>query len=61
MNGHAKTTKFNFGGKLFAGQRGFDPVTIVMQIIAMQFLYYATLAFSILFVNVFAGQRGHLG
>lgn len=24
-----------FGGKLFAGDRGFDPVTIIMQIISM--------------------------
>lgn len=50
-----------FGGKLFAGQRGFDPVTISMQIVSLQFIYYLTLSFSIMLFNMFVGYRSHLG
>lgn len=50
-----------FGGKLFAGQRGFDPVTITMQIVSMQFTYYMTLSLCILILNFAVGYRTHMG
>ena len=31
----AASTSFGFGGKLFAGTRGFDPKTIILQIISL--------------------------
>lgn len=47
-------------GKLFAGNRGFDPTTIVMQIIALQLAYYASLMMSVLIVDLCCGLRPHL-
>ena len=38
-------------GKLFAGQRGFDPITIILQIFALQFTYYAGLTFWVIIVD----------
>ena len=46
-------------GKLFAGDRGFDPVTIILQMAAMQFCYYATLTICIIFCDLVAGLRPH--
>ena len=34
-NNDVKGGKIGFGGKLFAGTRGFDPITIIMQIITL--------------------------
>ena len=51
----------NIQGKLFAGNRGFDPVTIIMEIISMQFCFYFTLAICIQLCNFIFGIRGHLG
>lgn len=50
-----------FGGKLFAGERGFDPSGIVFQIISIQFIYYATLSFSILLLDFLSSHRPHTG
>ncbi len=62
-NATGKSVGMGFGGKLFAGTRGFDPITIIMQIIAMQFVYYLTLSLSMLIVTIFfyPGLRPHLG
>jgi hypothetical protein len=59
----AKSGAGGFGGKLFAGQIGFDPITIILQIVALQFCYYSTLSFCLFFVNgLFYGSfRPHLG
>ncbi len=46
-------------GKLFAGQRGFDPITIILQIVALQFTYYAGLTFWIIIVDNLNGLRPH--
>ena len=46
-------------GKLFAGDRGFDPVTIILQMTALQFCYYASLTVCIIVVDLFAGLRPH--
>ena len=46
-------------GKLFAGDRGFDPVTIIMQIVTLQLCYYASLSLCIIVVNLVAGLRPH--
>lgn len=43
-------------GKLFAGDRGFDPVTIIMQIVALQLSYYASLTLCICLCNFFGGN-----
>ena len=51
----------NISGKLFVGNRGFDPVTILMEITSLQFVYYLTLAISISICNFVFGMRGHLG
>jgi len=47
-------------GKLFAGSRGFDPTTIVMQILALQLAYYSSLLISVLIVDACSGLRPHL-
>ena len=46
-------------GKLFA-DRGFDPVTIIMQIVALQLCYYASLSLMVITVDWFAGLRPHM-
>ena len=48
-------------GKLFAGNRGFDPVTIGMEIVAMQCLYYLTLSLCLLVTTSLLGLRPSLG
>ena len=40
--------------------RGFDPVTIIMQIIALQLCYYASLSLMIIIVDSCAGLRPHM-
>jgi len=47
-------------GKLFAGDRGFDPVTIIAQIVSLQFSYYASLGLCVLFVDYIYGLRPHM-
>ena len=47
-------------GKLFVGDRGFDPVTIIMQMVALQLAYYAGLALCILVVDCVVGLRPHI-
>ena len=47
-------------GKLFAGDRGFDPVTIIMQIVSLQLCYYTSLSFCIIIVDLCCGLRPHL-
>ena len=54
-------SSFGFGGKLFAGQRGFDPKTIVLQIIALQLVYYFTLSLSVIVVDALTGHQRHMG
>ena len=46
-------------GKLFAGDRGFDPVTILLQMFALQFCYYASLSFCIIVVDLICGLKPH--
>ena len=53
--------KNKFQGKLFTGSRGFDPITIIMEIFSLQFCYYVTLALCISVCNLLFGMRGHLG
>lgn len=49
------------GGKLFAGNRGFDPKTIIMEIISMQFTYYFTLSCCLIVVDFIFGKYSHHG
>lgn len=46
-------------GKLYAAQRGFDPATILLQIVTLQFTYYALLCFLVIFCDFFAWVRPH--
>lgn len=46
-------------GKLFAGDRGFDPQTIILQILALQASFYASLTFCIILVDLICGLRPH--
>lgn len=55
MAGNAKTSS----GKLFA-DRGFDPVTIILQILALQLWYYASLSALIIIVDRITGLRPHM-
>ena len=48
-------------GKLFAGNRGFDPITIMMNIVALQLCYYTTLSLCIMVVDFLFGMRSHMG
>lgn len=48
-------------GKLFAGNRGFDPITITMNILALQLCYYTTLSLCIMVVDFLFGMRSHMG
>jgi len=59
----AKGLGLGFGGKIFAGTRGFDPVTIILQIVSLQFIYYLTLSLSLQIANFFLAPslRPHLG
>ena len=43
--------------------RGFDPVTIILQIVSLQFIYYLTLSLSLQLANFFLAPtlRPHLG
>ncbi|TNV75777.1 hypothetical protein FGO68_gene2065 [Halteria grandinella] len=54
---------FNFGGgKLFAGQRGFDPATIILQIVSLQFTYYLTLSLCLyVTTSLCYGLNMHMG
>ena len=47
-------------GKLFAGDRGFDPITIILQIVTLQLSYYATLSGLILVIDKVLGLRPHM-
>ena len=47
-------------GKLFVGDRGFDPITIIMQIVALQLCYYTSLSLCIIIVDFCCGLRPHL-
>ena len=51
----------NISGKLFVGNRGFDPITITMEIFCLQFVYYFTLTICIIVCNFVFGMRGNLG
>ena len=55
-----KTSKRPTTGKLFAGDRGFDPVTITMQIVALQFAYYSSLLACVGLTDLCIGLRPHL-
>ena len=48
-------------GKLFAGNRGFDPITITMEILAVQCLYYMTLSICLFGITTVLGLRPSLG
>lgn len=52
-----------FGGKVYVGggEKVFDPVGIIIQIIAMQFIYYTFLSLSIIFMDFVSGLRCHSG
>ena len=53
----AKTTS---SGKLFAGDRGFDPITIILQIVSLQFCYYASLTLLVIAIDWTVGLRPHM-
>jgi len=55
MSGNAKTSS----GKLFA-DRGFDPITIILQIVALQLWYYASLSAFVVVVDWAAGLRPNM-
>jgi hypothetical protein len=55
MSGNAKTSS----GKLFA-DRGFDPITIILQIVALQLWYYASLSAFVVAVDWAAGLRPNM-
>ena len=47
-------------GKLYGGDRGFDPATIIMQIVALQLAYYTSLSACVYLCDLCAGLRPHL-
>ena len=57
----ATAAAMGVGGKLFAGNRGFDPINIIMQIVSLEFLYYTSLSLMILFFDFIVGYRSHMG
>ena len=50
----------DFKGKLYAN-KGFDPITIVMEIVSLCFCYYFSLSFFLVLLDVLTGHRQHLG